>query len=72
MAQANDQRGDDHIRHIKAALNRPWLTQEEIDAEQRELDMSIERDKVWLRIAVGLVLIYAGYITYDLVKGWLP
>lgn len=52
--------------------NRPWLTQEEIDAEQRELDMAIERDKVWLRVAIGLVLIYAGYILYGLVAEYLP
>lgn len=61
MAKANDQRSP-----------RPWLTKEEIDAEQRELDMSKARDDAFLRIAAGLVLIYAGYILYDVVAGWLP
>lgn len=77
--------GDNHIRKVKEAIgdqfkvykkrieyNRPWLTQEEIDAEQRKLDDEKARDDAFLRIAAGLVLIYAGYILYDVVAGWLP
>ena len=66
--------GDNHIRRVKDAITgaRPWLTQEEIDAEQRKLDDDKARDDAFLRIAAGLVLIYAGYILYDVVAGWLP
>ena len=53
-------------------MTRPWLTQEEIDAEQRELDMSMARSEVWLKIAVGLVLIYAVYVIHDAVRIYLP
>lgn len=52
--------------------NRPWLTQEEIDAEQRELTADISRNNFWIRIAVGLVAIGAIASLYDAVKGYLP
>jgi len=49
-----------------------WLTQEEIDAEQRELDASIARTEWWLRIALGLFAIGIIASLYDAVKGYLP
>lgn len=52
--------------------NRPWLTQEEIDAEQRELDEGIQRDNWWLRIVAGLVVIGMIASLYDAFSGYLP
>lgn len=52
--------------------DRHWLTQEEIDAAQRELDMSKARDKVWEKIILGLIAIYLIGIFYDVFAGYLP
>jgi hypothetical protein len=52
--------------------NRPWLTQEEIDAATLEFERSKARDQVWIKIIIGLIAIYFCGIFYDVIARYLP